>query len=161
MGGYGSGRCYSRYTKQTVEDSKTIDIDWLRRQKTQQGILSWSRGGKSTGRINYKWYGDKGFVLYYLVTKNEGKTLKVEERVNIDKTPLHFGGERHWMTCPRCGRRVTKLHLPPGEIYFGCRKCYDLTYQSCQDSHKFDSLYVFLARDMKVSVKDIKKSLKC
>jgi len=24
--------------------------------------------------------------------------------------------------------------------YAGCRHCYDLTYESCQESHKFDSL---------------------
>jgi len=32
------------------------------------------------------------------------------------------------------------LYLPAGSLYFGCRHCYDLTYRSCQDSHKRDFL---------------------
>ena len=28
---------------------------------------------------------------------------------------------------------------------FGCRHCYDLTYLSCQESHKYDRMYAQLA----------------
>ncbi len=34
-----------------------------------------------------------------------------------------------------------KLYYPPGGIYFGCRQCYKLTYESCQESHKYDGLW--------------------
>lgn len=27
---------------------------------------------------------------------------------------------------------MRKLYLPPGAQYFGCRSCYDLTYESAQ-----------------------------
>jgi hypothetical protein len=30
------------------------------------------------------------------------------------------------------------LYLPPGGEVFGCRHCYGLTYESCQQSHKYD-----------------------
>jgi hypothetical protein len=40
-----------------------------------------------------------------------------------------------------CGGRVTKLFLPPGSAVFGYRDCYDLTYQSCQESHKYDKVF--------------------
>jgi hypothetical protein len=43
---------------------------------------------------------------------------------------------------------VSKLHLPPGGRYFGCRHCYDLTYTSCQESRKYDGLARFLAGDL-------------
>ena len=43
--------------------------------------------------------------------------------------------------CGGCSRRAAKLHLPPGARYFACRRCYDLTYTSCQDSHRFDAVY--------------------
>jgi hypothetical protein len=33
------------------------------------------------------------------------------------------------------------LYLPRGEKYFGCRKCHDLTYQSCQEAHRTDPLF--------------------
>jgi hypothetical protein len=41
--------------------------------------------------------------------------------------------------------RVGKLYLPPDGLYFGCRHCYELTYRSCQESHKGDRLYRFIA----------------
>jgi hypothetical protein len=62
--------------------------------------------------------------------------------IRLETTPLHFGGFRWWGRCPLevsgapCGRRVGKLHLPPGGRYFGCRKCYGLTYQSAQRRDK-------------------------
>ena len=30
----------------------------------------------------------------------------------------------------------------------GCRHCHELTYTSCQESRKYDSLFRFMARDM-------------
>ena len=42
-------------------------------------------------------------------------------------------------------RRVRKLYLPPRGRYFGCRQCHDLTYTSCQESHKDDRAYRMLA----------------
>ena len=55
------------------------------------------------------------------------------------------------MTCPLlvnsrpCGRRVGKLYLPPTARRFGCRGCHDLTYMSCQESHRYDRLFRHLA----------------
>ena len=51
---------------------------------------------------------------------------------------------RHWFLCPAvvdgvlCENRVGMLYLPPGGKIFGCRHCYGLTYESCQQSHKYD-----------------------
>ena len=45
MGGYGSGLPIGGSSKATVDESKTVDIDWLRRQKSISGTLTWSRGG--------------------------------------------------------------------------------------------------------------------
>ena len=39
-----------------------------------------------------------------------------------------------------CNRRVDKRYLPPCARYFGCQHCHKLTYTSCEDSRKFDSL---------------------
>lgn len=57
--------------------------------------------------------------------------------VQVQSTPTQFGGKHWWFTCPvitgdtPCARRV-----PPGARYFGCRHCHELTYQSCQASHR-------------------------
>src|SRR5436309_2544304 len=40
-----------------------------------------------------------------------------------------------------------ELYLPPQGRYFGCRRCHDLTYTSCQESHKCDRPRRMLARD--------------
>ena len=43
---------------------------------------------------------------------------------------------RYWFICPLsrngvyCGRRVGNLYKAPGADYFGCRHCYDLSYES-------------------------------
>ncbi len=54
------------------------------------------------------------------------------QRVGLEQTPCHFGGGRFWFRCPPCVRRVAKLYLPAGELYFLCRHCHNLTYASCR-----------------------------
>ena len=73
-----------------------------------------------------------------LVYSTDG--VDVSLPIDLSTSGQYFGGLRFWMLCPieGCRNRVGKLHLPPGESYFGCRDCHDLTYQSCQDAHKLD-----------------------
>lgn len=54
--------------------------------------------------------------------------------VPITSTRPHFGGARFWFRCPvrHCGKRVSRLYLPPGGQIFGCRSCHYLTYKSAQ-----------------------------
>ena len=62
----------------------------------------------------------------------------------------HYGGLRWWFTCPlvvggrSCTRRAGKLYLRGG--YFGCRRCQDLTYRSCQEAHQAERSGRMLAR---------------
>ena len=44
-----------------------------------------------------------------------------------------------------CARRVGKLYRPPGSRTFACRHCLDLTYVSCQRSHRYDGLFALVA----------------
>lgn len=72
-----------------------------------------------------------------------GIPLSTSYTVALVSTRCFFGGKRYWFACPvekggqRCNRRVGKLYRHNGER-FGCRECYDLTYLSCKDSHRFD-----------------------
>ena len=34
-----------------------------------------------------------------------------------------------------CGRRVGKLYCPPGSKYYGCRHCYNLSYECRNEPH--------------------------
>lgn len=78
---------------------------------------------------------------------------------------MHFGGVRWWFTCPltlsgvRCYRRVGKLCLPPGAVYFGCRHCHHLTYRSCQESHVYDGLFSTIGRELGLSPAAVKVAL--
>jgi len=58
------------------------------------------------------------------------------ERITLTETRCHFGGSRHWLICPNCGRRVGRVYLPTtincGEKRVQrwlCRHCYRLTYE--------------------------------
>ena len=158
MGGYGSGpNCCS---KQTVESCRCIDVNrWIREGIIAEGIIR--RGGwvwrdayteEQTASIGYEvntiHYSDPWVRLFY--TFSESKR-EVDYRIHLQRMPVHFGGIRWWFTCPlvvggrSCNRRVGKLYLPPGGIYYGCRHCYNLTYTSCQESRKYDSLFRKLA----------------
>jgi hypothetical protein len=58
-------------------------------------------------------------------------------QVRLQKTIHYRGGAHWWFTCPSpstqwCNRRVGRLYLPPGGVYFGCRECHRLTYWSVQ-----------------------------
>jgi hypothetical protein len=55
---------------------------------------------------------------------------------------------------------VAKLYLPPGGDYYGCRHCYNLTYQSCRDSHKFDGLYAQLASNLGWDVGAVRETMR-
>ena len=77
-----------------------------------------------------------------------------EQRIELTTTDCNYGRFRYWFVCPvvkdgvYCGNRCAKLYLPPGGQYFGCRECYDLTYESCQKSHKYDRIIDHIPEDM-------------
>ena len=101
--------------------------------------------------------------LHYMQT---GAGEAMDYQVSVTTTPLPWGGLRWWFICPLtvngcyCGRRVGKLYLPPGGRYFGCRRCYDLTYTSCNESHKYDRLYAEIAREMGVTLAEVREGMK-
>lgn len=145
MGGPGSGRWNRSNKKATVEDSLTIAIwDLCGRGRSSSGgtiTWSWGIGRKAAVGYRFSWPYEPTVTLYYGSSGGE----KVELPIRLQMTPTSFDGHRWWLTCPligvagdACRRRVAKLHLPPGARYFGCRKCYDLTYQSCQEAHAGD-----------------------
>lgn len=129
----------------TVEDGLILDIFHFHRWgvfkgRWSSGNVNWKSGDEVASRIGYTFTADTQITLSYRVKRmwdESGQDIKLP--VSLMKTPCHFGKYRYWFLCPlvingrACLRRVGKLYLPPGGLYFGCRSCYNLTYQSCQE----------------------------
>jgi hypothetical protein len=133
--------------KDTVEDCRSVSISFLKKQGyfsepcCMSSRVFWKNCyGEETGSIGIvvSTIEDENFVrFYYTVTdRNSGEKTNYDYKVQLTTTPCNFGGVRYWFICPLsrngvyCGRRVGKLYKAPGASYFGCRHCYDLSYES-------------------------------
>ena len=158
MGGFGSGRWQGHPRKTTVEECLVLDAAKLAghgifcRLSRNGSTLEWgdlpTKGQKVGFHYSVTQIGGEGLVfrLRYTIGRRSRKE-PVDLPILLQTTQPNFGGVCWWFTCPLeldeapCGRRVRKLYLPLGNLYFGCRHCHDLTYQSCQESHKFETLF--------------------
>ena len=95
--------------------------------------MTWSRDEEEIASIGVtvSIMDDEGYVQFNYTTTHRSNGGKTENdyKVSLTTTPCHFGGVRYWFTCP-CDRRVGTLYLPPGGGRFACRHCYDLSYES-------------------------------
>jgi hypothetical protein len=149
MGSWGSGRWGYHGKATAVEDCRVLDLGDLARKGAlvpwYAGYVSWSRGQEVVASIGYavRPAGD-GLILHlsYRWTRAGKAGEDVKLPIRLETTPLYLGGRRWWGICPlvvnsqACNRRVSKLYLPPGGRYFGCRHCYRLTYRSVQEHDK-------------------------
>jgi hypothetical protein len=137
--------------KDVMEDCRVLDVNRL----TREGILregvhhfggrKWynTATGEGTSSIGYEMdTTDMAFPwvrLYYTFTRTQEP---IDHTIRLQSTRPYVGGLHWWFIYPllrvgkSCNHRVSKLYLPPGGRYYGCRHCYDLTYQSCQESDK-------------------------
>jgi hypothetical protein len=151
MGGYGSG---GHGVKPTVEDGLTVDLGlmlrrgWAHDGASGAGTLSWSRNGEPYCSISHRYDltdpDNAHLTLTYTRTPRGGAPEQVEQRIALTWTRPTYGGRRWWMICPYSGRRVSKLHLPPGGDRFASRLTWGLPYRSQQSAHQerpFDRLF--------------------
>lgn len=148
------GRYYFN-KKDTVEESRRIEMPWLRQHNWLNGMISgtlswksrWSESSVSAYIHTIETEYQKPFMrLIYSTAKDSEQKREFDYNVSIVSTPCNFKGKRFWFICPLvkdnspCGRKVSKLYMPPGSLYFGCRKCHDLTYSASQEhNHHFES----------------------
>lgn len=146
MSGFGSGRWSTRKKATTVEESEVLDVMWLARNTTFQagvsGVVRWTLAEREVSATGFALRSDGlDGLLLDLAYRFPATGLQVTLSAPLEKTFPYFGGFRWWFLCPllvdglRCSRRVAKLYLPPGEVYYGCRCCHQLTYESSQRSH--------------------------
>jgi hypothetical protein len=132
--------------KTTVEECKSISTTFLKQHDYFCGVrwggMKWTRNGEETGSISFtvsvqEWAGEIRFQ-YTQTQRQSGEKENLDYPVGLMATPCRYGGKRWWFICPlikngaACNRRVLKLYLGGGK-YFGCRHCYHLTYESCQE----------------------------
>lgn len=151
MGGYGSGRHCGR---PTVEDGLTVDLGlmlrrgWAKEGASGAGTLSWSSNGERFATIGHRYDLTNPeaahLTLTYTLNPKGPSPEKVEQRIRLVWTRPTYGGRRWWMICPYSGRRVAKLHLPPGGDRFASRLAWRLPYRSQRSAHRdrpFDRLF--------------------
>jgi hypothetical protein len=142
MGGYRLG------AKITVEEATKLNIVKLKEFGLLKGY------GASTLTWTYRLSGRQNSIgiivdtneLYAKVNytntnRSTGKKTDYDYKIQLTTTPCHFGGVRYWFICPLvingayCGRRTGTLYIVSGGNYFGCRHCYDLSYESRNENH--------------------------
>ena len=134
MGGYGSGRKKTK-ERDLIENCDSLDISFISRYGfTIYPVLAEIENidGKEFLWIDYRKY-------FY------GLRYDLVEYIEIEKSIPNFGGERSWLKCPDCHRSVQKIYRPPMKIYFRCRTCHDLMYQS-QESDVLDGFRKKMAK---------------
>lgn len=139
MGGFGSTRWNDHHRAVPVEECICLDANsfrqnWRTGRPDTSGTLVWQgAGGGVQGSAPYSVR--FGFSHGKLILRYTARSHQVNQNVELAPTRPHYGGRRWWFRCPRCGRRVRKLFLPPGDFSFECRQCHRLTYRSSAESH--------------------------
>jgi|SRR5215469_2781078 len=149
MGGLGSGERAKK--KRTVETCFALSVAHFGKRLTQfqrflYADMHWSTS--FAGRVLTVHYrlenNNMEKPVLHLLSRTDARGHKepMWERIVLTSTRPNFGGLRWWFVCPlldkdvQCGRRVSKLYMPPGTFYFGCRACFYLTYLSAQTHDK-------------------------
>lgn len=151
MGGYGSGK---HGTRATVGDCLTVDANVLARQGSFKQVVQWStirwtRGGNEIGTCGILTrIGDDWAVCTFQYNDREAP-------VSLSWYAPGFGGRRYLFLCPACGRRMRTIHFKGEEI--ACRLCHNLTYESCNENHHFDSFFKTMAIGLKAPWQDVKR----
>lgn len=146
--------------RNTTDTTKKISIFRLRKQ----GYLS---GCTSSDTMSWKWNGEPsgsiGFSISLIENKESYSYIRLEYRTRdsseteweahndefrLVKVPCHFGGFRWFFKCEQnrngyyCGKRVALLYMANG--YFSCRKCANLSYDSCNEGKKYRGTFFSL-----------------
>lgn len=136
MGGLGSGTWHRFDKQETIEELKLIDIRFLKKigilNSYRSGQLSWSINSQPSGTVGYSCTPDFIKLKFNYRRSSFSEWLPVEQCVYFDKTLCNYGGERYWLLCPNCNRRVGIL-CAAGKLFL-CRYCYKVPYESQNES---------------------------
>ena len=159
------GRYYFN-AKTTVEQATQLSIFKLKEFGLLCGYaattLTWTHrpsGKQSSIGITVNTEGEPYVKVNYTITdRNTDEKTDYDYKISLTATSCYFGGVRYWFICPLsvngvyCGRRTGTLYLASGGNYFGCRHCYDLSYESRNESRlgRFGSIGYPIVADRKI-----------
>lgn len=123
MGGSGSGTWQQGKTLTTKR--MQLDIRLLQRHSKTNSthIRSWNNGAKV-------WLSFLQFVAE-VETRLHGQPTQ-RHSIQLDTTPLSYGGHRVWWKCPCCHARVAVLYWE--DARWQCRKCAGLVHKSTRQT---------------------------
>ena len=110
---------------QVIDANRSVH-ELKRRYAKSLGYKPSKRGGRHRGpRHNHPHAKSFG----YKPSKRELTEFLLRDRPAYELvTSENRYGTRFWFACPRCGRRVGKLYVPPGRHKALCRHCHRLRY---------------------------------
>ncbi len=123
--------------KDTTDSYRTLGLTSLQREtQLQPGKpfeWAWWRRGEKVASIGICIESRYSLRLRYQTSRQNNAQVQHDYSIAISWTACHLGGERPWLHCPNCERRVLKLH---GGTRFICRHCLRLNYASQQASKR-------------------------
>lgn len=153
--------------KTVVEDCRKVQMWWLKKHgylcQYASGGIEWTNNDDSKSSIGFTISTIECYIRFHYTQTDyytDEKTT-VDYRFNLVTTPCNYGGKRYWFICGLyrdnryCGRRVGKLYKPPGAKWFGCRYCWDLSYEARQNKLSTTSSYNFLFKILRLNIKII------
>lgn len=126
MGGPGSGRW--QQGRALTTERMSLDIRDMRAAAQAMRLVNWRWSDGTTASVLFC----KG--LAFLEVRMPGQAT-VQTQVELDATPLHFGGHRFWWRCPCCRARVAVLYSQRGR--WQCRSCAALVHKSTRQDGLF------------------------
>lgn len=113
-----------------------LDIPSLKRlgffERNCFGTLNWNCNGEPSGSVRISVTDARLIVSYRKKERGSEEWIDYKNEINLLTTECNYGGERKWLECPYCKRRMGVLTL--GNDGFACRHCYKVPYASQQES---------------------------
>ena len=160
-------------TRNIVEECRRLPIYFLKQsgllKRSAKSVVSW-KGISGVEKIEIFVRRSVGMTTVWLAYSiNDPRSHKrrvINYAINLTSTECNYGGSRYWFVCPLtsngvpCQRRVGVLYLPPNGSFFGCRHCYDLTYEARNENrrYKYHEYLEFIRFEEKI--KRLKKTTK-
>jgi hypothetical protein len=163
----------------TLNDNFQLEADFLRKLRIsflkkegyldspKTGVIEWHKDDEvsSVGIESHVDDYHPYIRLLYSQTDDKGNKQYFDYKITLHRTPCSYGGWRFWFLCPLraksglpCGK-VSAVLYKAGD-YFGCRRCYNLTYQCRKHNANSSLAYWFRSRKAMKKIEKLELEIK-